>query len=158
MPKSVKHLLVSILLAQTAGLVGSVFTTGSINNWYQFLQKPSFAPPNWLFAPAWLTLYTLMGGAAYLVWQGKKKKEERRAALTLYAVHLVANALWSIIFFGFKNIGLAFAEILILWTLIFAVIGKFSHLHRTAGLLLVPYLVWVTFAAALNLSLWLLNS
>lgn len=147
---------VSVLIAQMAGVIGSFFTTSSIQSWYVFLEKPAFAPPNWLFAPAWLTLYTLMGLAAFLIWR-KRNVAGVKAALWLYGVHLGLNALWSIIFFGLKNPGLAFIEILVLWALILAVTIKFFKIDKVAGFLFLPYILWVTFAAVLNFAIWRLN-
>lgn len=156
MAKKVITLFISIIIAQLAGAVGSVFTAPSIQGWYAFLEKPFFSPPNWLFAPAWITLYTLMGIAAFFIWQ-KKGELGVKSALKLYGVHLVFNALWSIIFFGLKNPGLAFIEILILWVLIVVVACKFYKIQKLAGLLFIPYILWVTFATVLNFSIWQLN-
>lgn len=159
MPNKISIILgavVSVLIAQMAGVIGSFFTTSSIQSWYVFLEKPSFAPPNWLFAPAWLTLYTLMGLAAFLVWR-KRNMAGAKMAFWLYGVHLGFNALWSIIFFGLKNPGLAFIEILVLWALILVVTVKFFKIEKAAGYLFIPYILWVTFAAALNFAVWQLN-
>src|SRR4030043_1377719 len=106
--KNIFLLVFLILIAQLAGAIGSIFTSASIQNWYVFLEKPFFAPPNWLFAPAWIALYTLMGIAAFLVWQKTDNLKLRNYALNLYGFHLLLNALWSIIFFGLRNPGLAF--------------------------------------------------
>lgn len=149
-------LIVSIVIAQAAGFIGSIFTFSSIPTWYASLVKPSFAPPNWLFGPAWILLYTLMGTAAYLVWK-KRGMPGVKSALLFYGVHLALNALWSIIFFGMKSPGLAFVEIIILWVLILVVGLKFLKIERLAGLLFIPYIAWVTFAAILNFAVWRLN-
>lgn len=148
--------VVSIFIAQMAGVIGSFFTTSSIQSWYVFLEKPAFAPPNWLFAPAWITLYTLMGLAAFLVWR-KRNLAGAKLALWLYGVHLGFNALWSVIFFGLKNPGLAFLEILVLLILIVVVAVKFFRIEKIAGFLFIPYILWVTFAAVLNFAIWQLN-
>ena len=110
MPKNVSSavgLLLSIVVAQLAGIVGSIFTVSSIKTWYVFLEKPFFSPPNWLFAPAWLLLYTLMGLAAFLVWR-KRENPARRETLELYVSSLILNALWSVLFFGLRNPGISF--------------------------------------------------
>ena len=148
--------IISILIAQTTGFLGSIFTAPNIKTWYAFLEKPFFSPPDWLFAPAWIILYTLMGIAAFLVWQ-KRHSKGVKLALWLYLIHLGFNALWSVIFFGFKNPGLAFFEILILWVLILIVTVKFFKIEKAAGFLFIPYLFWVTFAAILNFAVWQLN-
>ncbi|MDD3679682.1 MAG: tryptophan-rich sensory protein [Candidatus Shapirobacteria bacterium] len=155
--KNWKRLLISIFICQLAGIIGSFFTTGAINTWYIFLEKPSFAPPNWLFAPVWISLYTLMGVSFYLVWQSSLGKKEHKAAINLFLVHLVFNSAWSIIFFGAQEIGLALLEILLLLVLLVAVIVKFYQIDKKAALLLLPYFVWVSFASFLNYQLWVLN-
>ncbi len=157
MKRNIFLAIISILIAQLAGAVGSIFTTASIQNWYVFLEKPFFAPPNWLFAPAWITLYTLMGIAAFLAWQKTENLKLRNCALNLYGVHLILNALWSVIFFGMRNPGLAFIEIVVLWIFILVITVKFFRIRKVAGFLFIPYLLWVSFASVLNLSIWLLN-
>jgi len=159
MKKKILILIIFIVIAHSAGIIGSFFTAPSIDSWYTFLEKPPFSPPNWLFAPAWLTLYTLMGVAAFLVWSsyGHIAGERARTALWLYGIHLVFNALWSVIFFGLKNPALAFLEIILLWVLILTVTLKFYKIRKAAGILLIPYLLWVSFAAALNFFIWQLN-
>lgn len=141
-----------ILLCQAAGAIGSIFTIGSIPTWYAGLVKPSFNPPNWIFGPVWTTLYTLMGIAMYLVYQRGGK-----SALQFFGVHLVVNALWTIIFFGLHNMGLALGVIVLLWLMIAWSIYIFGRIRPLAGWLLVPYIFWVSFATALNYSLWMLN-
>jgi tryptophan-rich sensory protein len=149
-------LMVSFFIAFSAGLIGSLFTAKSINAWYQFLNKPSFAPPNWLFAPAWTLLYLLMAIAAFLIWQ-KRKEFPSQIALRFYFIQLILNALWSIIFFGLHNPGWAFLEIVFLWIFILLTLIKFYKINKTAGWLLVPYLLWVSFASILNCAVWMLN-
>lgn len=151
------HLFIAIALCELAGIIGSAFTVSSIPTWYAGLTKPWFNPPNWIFAPVWTTLYALMGIAVYLVWQKGVEKSSVRWAVTLFGVHLVYNAAWSVIFFGLQNLGAAFAEIVVLWCLIVAVVGAFFSIDKRASYLLIPYIAWVTFAAVLNLSLWILN-
>lgn len=148
-----KRLIISLVLPQLAGLIGSFFTVSSISSWYSFLSKPSFNPPSWVFGPAWLILYFLMGISIYLVWQ----KASNSKVVWLFWVHLVFNGLWSIVFFGMKNPGLAFINILIIWILIVVLIEEFRKFSRVATYLLIPYLGWVSFAAILNYAIWQLN-
>jgi translocator protein len=145
-----KKLLISIIVCLSAGLIGSLFTFAAIPTWYAGLIKPSFSPPNWIFGPVWTTLYILMGIAMYLVWQKKRK-------LTLFLIHLGFNAGWSIVFFGLHSIAGGMVTIVILWGLIVALIREFYRIDRRASYLLVPYLVWVSFASVLNFSLISLN-
>jgi tryptophan-rich sensory protein len=145
-----------ILITFIAAFIGSLFTTPSIASWYRNLNKPSFAPPNFLFAPVWTILFFLMAIAAFLVWQNKNNPQAKKA-LIFYFVQLAFNSLWSIIFFGLHNPGVAFLEIIILWLLILLTLIKFYKIQKIAGLLLVPYLLWVSFASFLNLFVWLLN-
>lgn len=153
--KSKLKLIVAIGICQAAGLVGSLYTADAIPTWYATLVKPDWQPPNWLFGPVWLTLYTLMGIALYLVWTGKAKN--RDSALAIFAIQLVLNAVWSIIFFGQQNPQSAFVEILVLWLAIATSIWQFSKINKRAAWLLVPYILWVSFAAVLNYSIWQLN-
>lgn len=166
------HAAISIALAQAAGLIGSIFTAPAIDSWYGTLIKPELTPPAWVFGPVWILLYTLMGIAAYLVWRThpqflRNPRMQRlwRLALSMYAVQLVLNMLWSAIFFGMpdlavggvNHIGLAFLEIVALWLAIVATIVSFFKISRMAALLLLPYLLWVSFAGYLNYSIWILN-
>lgn len=150
--KNWKALVVAILVCQLAGIVGSFFTTSAIPTWYALLNKPTFSPPNWIFGPVWTVLYTLMGVAVYKVWLKKDT-----FALKVFGVHLILNSLWSIIFFGAKNLGFAFVELSVLWVLIIYIVRLFWKVEKSAGLLLLPYLAWVSFAMILNLSIWTLN-
>ncbi len=149
-------LLSSVLLAQLAGVIGSVFTVSSIESWYSTLTQPSFSPPNWLFGPVWILLYTLMGVAAYVVWQARSHRGARRA-LRVYGIQLVLNALWSIIFFGLQNPGLALVEIVLLLGMIVYTAVLFWRIDPRAGWLFVPYIAWVSFAMLLNASIYFLN-
>ena len=156
MPKFLSP-IIFIFISQAAGLVGSFFTSPAIPTWYATLNKPSFNPPSWLFGPVWITLYTLMGLAAWLVWQKWGESTLAKGAVILFLVHLVFNSLWSILFFGLQNPGLAFIEIIILWLMILALIIIFYRIDKRAAYLLVPYILWVSFAAVLNFSIWRLN-
>jgi len=149
-------LLISILIALLAGFIGSLFTTSSISTWYTFINKPLFSPPNWIFAPVWSFLYVLMGISAFLIWQ-KRDNLKIKLAMIFYGIQLVLNTLWSIIFFGMHNPGLALLEILILWVFISITLIEFYRINKTAGLLFIPYLLWVSFASILNYAIWILN-
>lgn len=149
--------ILAIAVCQAAGLIGSLFTTHSIPTWYASLQKPSFAPPNWLFAPVWTTLFVLMGISLYLVWQKGLKNKLVKKALLIFGAQLLLNIFWSFLFFGLKSPFYAFIEIVVLWVAIGLVIFKFYKISRNAALLLLPYIVWVSFAAILNYSIWILN-
>jgi tryptophan-rich sensory protein len=160
MPPSLRRFLPPLLftlLSNSAGLIGSIFTASSIPTWYATLVKPSFNPPSWVFGPVWTLLYTLMGLAAFLVWKRGWKKLEVKSALLVFGIQLTLNALWSIIFFGMKELGIALGEIALMWLAIVATIRAFARLDRRAAWLLAPYLAWVTFAATLNYALWTLN-
>jgi benzodiazapine receptor len=151
-------LITALLIPQVAGILGAVFTTSSISMWYATLERPSFSPPNWIFGPVWTTLYALMGIAAYLVWTNMRAMDrEKKKALKLFAIQLVLNTLWSIIFFGQHNIGGALIEIVVLWCAIMSTIMAFAKVSRPAAWLLVPYILWVSFAAYLNYSFWIIN-
>jgi tryptophan-rich sensory protein len=151
---NVLKLVAAVLFCQAAGFLGSLATTPSIGGWYKGLVKPSFNPPNGIFAPVWTTLYLLMGIAFFLVWRLGLKADGVRVALILFLIQLALNTLWSILFFGLHQPLLAFIEILILWAFILTTMIKFFGLSRPAGWLLVPYLLWVSFASALNFFLW----
>lgn len=153
--KNPKLLLISILITEGAGIIGSIFTTSSIPTWYASINKPAFNPPNWIFGPVWTTLFLLMGLALYLIWN--KKGKEVKKALNIFWLHLGLNIFWSLLFFGLKNPGLAFIEILILLGLIVYLTVLFYRLEKAAGLLLLPYLAWTTFATFLNFAIWRLN-
>lgn len=154
--KSIFPFLISALIVFLAAFIGSFFTTPNISNWYQYLNKPSFNPPNWVFGPTWTILYLLMAAAAFLIWQ-KRNHPQAKKALIFYLIQLGLNSLWSIIFFGFHQIGLAFIEIIILWFFILLTLLNFYKISKPAGALLIPYLLWVSFASFLNFSLWLIN-
>ena len=143
-----------VLSALLVGVAGSFFTEPSIRNWYADLTKPEFNPPNWVFAPVWTTLYVMMGIAAWRVW---RKTGLQSTPLYLYGAQLLLNFGWTVLFFGLHEIGWALAEIALLFVLIAATMASFWARDRIAGLLFVPYLLWVSFAATLNHALWTLN-
>lgn len=156
--KQLPALLFFILISQGAGLLGSLFTVRNIDTWYKGLNKPVFSPPNWIFGPVWTLLYLMMGISAFLIWQNGWKRKEVKSALLVFMIQLVLNALWSIIFFGNRAPLAGFVEILFLWTAILVTIILFWKISKTAGILLLPYIAWVSFAAVLNFSLWRLNA
>lgn len=153
-----KHFLTFIfflLLPNIAGFIGAYFTFPAISSWYQYLNKPFFSPPNWLFGPVWTILYLLMGIASFLVSQSKNPNTSK--ILKIYFFHLVLNSLWSILFFGLRNPLLAFLAIIVLWAMILYLIINFYKIKKAAGILFLPYLFWVSFASVLNLFIVLLN-
>jgi translocator protein len=141
--------LVAVAIAAGIGALGVQGTAAE----YQQLRQPAWAPPSWLFGPVWTVLYVLIAVAGWLVWQ----RSGFGAALRVYAVQLVLNAIWTPLFFGAGRYGLAFADIVVLWLLIGVTTVLFARVSRPAAALLLPYWAWVTFASALNLSIWLLN-
>lgn len=152
----VGKLLISLSVPLVAGFLGSVFTMPAVKSWYVTLNKPSWNPPAWIFGPVWTTLFILMGVAFYLVWS-KKPSRVVSEAKKIFIAQLLFNILWSIIFFGLGNFWLAFGEILVLWVFILLTIIKFRKVDKAAGALLVPYILWVTFAAYLNFTIAGLN-
>lgn len=154
--KSLK-LLSCILLCESAGMVGAIFTYPAIGTWYAGLAKPAFSPPNWVFAPVWTILFALMGIALYLVWEQGWQKREVREAVELFLGHLVINIAWSVAFFGLHKPLLAFFGIILLLAYIIVLIRLFAHIRLLAAYLLFPYLLWVGFATVLNFELWRLN-
>lgn len=159
-------LAVAVVICECAGLLGSLFTIPSIPGWYATLMKPALAPPNWVFGPVWTTLYALMGIAAFLVWRrggfghathNPATRAAARTALTVFAIQLALNVAWSLIFFGLRSPAGAFVDIALLWFLIIFTIITFYKISRPAAYLLLPYLLWVGFAAYLNFAIWVLN-
>jgi len=173
-------LLASIIICELAGIVGSFFTISEIKSWYAALNKPSFNPPNWIFGPVWTTLFVLMGISLYLVWSKNwqvkneiislKRKKPNPLSLKFYSgewqkaniilifiAQLVLNILWSLIFFGLHSISIAFVEITMLWCAIIFTMVNFYRVSKASAWLLLPYLLWVSFAAFLNFSILLVN-
>jgi tryptophan-rich sensory protein len=149
-------LAASILLCQLVGFLGSLFTTPAIPTWYATLKKPFFTPPNWIFSPVWISLFILMGISLFFVWR-RPDHPQFKAALIFFFVQLILNVLWSAAFFGFRLPLLGFIDIVLLWIAILLTIQNFYKVSKFAGVLLIPYLLWVSFAALLNFSLWILN-
>lgn len=157
-PGAFMKLIACFGLTFCAAAGGSLFTAaGAVSQWYEHLKRPFYAPPDWLFGPVWTALYALMAVSAWLIWKKGLDKSRVRIALALYLVQLVLNALWSPIFFGLQMPLLALVEILLLWLAIVAATAAFAKVSTTAALLLMPYILWTTFAVVLNASIWLLN-
>ncbi len=144
-------LIIAIFISHLAGIIGGIATSSSVGSWYQTVPKPWFNPPSYVFGPVWLCLYTLMGISLYRIW--KKEKTTWSKLSIIFYIHLIVNALWSIVFFGLQNIFAAFIIICILWLMIIWLINIFNKKDKIASYLLIPYLLWVTFASILNVSL-----
>lgn len=162
LPKRPGLLLASVLLCNAAGILGSLVTVTGPGSWYVFLEKPSFNPPSWVFAPVWTTLFVLMGISLYLVLVERSGGEEGRDrmirwGIVLFAGQLVLNTLWSFAFFGLQSPLLGLVDIGLLWLVLLATILVFWKITRPAAILLVPYIAWVSFAAVLNYTIYLLN-
>ncbi len=153
--KGVVHLLVCLTLTFSVSFIGAQGSLRGLGEWYSSLQKPPFNPPNWLFAPVWTILYLLMGIAAFQIWQSKSPR--RPLALTVYAVQLLLNGLWSWIFFAWQRLLESAIEISVMWGLIVLTIVLFSRIQQSAGRLLFPYLAWVSFATVLNWTIYGMN-
>jgi len=149
-------LVASIIICQLAGLLGSLFTTPAIPTWYATLRKPFFTPPNWIFSPVWISLFILMGISLFFVWR-RQGHPQIKIALIFFLVQLILNVLWSMAFFGLRSPLIGFIDIILLWIAILLTIQNFLRVSKFAGVLLFPYLLWVSFAALLNFSLWVLN-
>jgi translocator protein len=142
-----------IIVCLAVGAIGGAVTAQAVIEWYPTLNKPSWNPPSWLFAPVWTILYVMMAAAAWLVW----KQGNSRTALILWGSQLALNLAWSFLFFGARSPGLGLIEIMFMWTAIAATIFLFSQKSRVAAFLMLPYLCWVSFAAALNAAIYMLN-
>jgi len=155
--KDILKLVISILICQLAGFLGSLVTTPAIQTWYETLKKPFFTPPNWIFSPVWISLFILMGISLFMVWR-KQDHPLLKTTLIFFLIQLILNILWSVAFFGLRSPLLGLVDIILLWVAILWTIQHCLRVSRMAGLLLLPYLIWVSFAVALNFSLWLLNT
>ena len=155
--KDVVSLVISILICQGAGFIGSLFTRPSIPTWYATLAKPSFTPPNGVFSPVWIMLYVLMGISLFLVWRTGFAKRKTRVALGFFAAQLIFNILWSASYFGLRSPLVGLIDIAVLWVAIALTIFAFFKISRVAAVLLLPYIVWVSFAVILNFSIWTHN-
>jgi tryptophan-rich sensory protein len=149
-------LVASVILCQMSGFLGSLFTTPAIPTWYATLKKPFFNPPNWIFSPVWISLFILMGVSLFFVWRRPDHPKFKIASIFFF-VQLILNILWSAAFFGLRAPLLGLIDIVLLWIAILLTIQHFLKVSKFAGVLLLPYLVWVGFATLLNFSLWILN-
>jgi tryptophan-rich sensory protein len=149
--------MISVALCQAAGIVGSLFTTPAISSWYASLRKPAFAPPNWVFAPVWTTLYFLMGISLFIVWNIGLEKNSVRKSIVVFGIQLLLNVFWSYLFFGLKSPLLGLGEIVVMWLTILLTILIFFRISKKAAVLLIPYLMWVSVASYLNYSILVLN-
>lgn len=155
-----KILKIGVLVATclAVGYFSGIATQSGVEEWFPTVEKPSFNPPDWIFAPVWSFLYILMGIAGGLVWARMEyQREEVRNALFFFAVQLALNGFWSVVFFGLRNPLLALIEIILLWLMIYETWFKFRKIDKMAGMLFLPYIAWVSFAAVLNASIWWLN-
>jgi benzodiazapine receptor len=150
-------LLIALIVCFGAAAVGSLATTPAIGSWYATIHKPFFTPPNWIFGPVWTILYAMMAVSAWLVWEKGLAKKEVQSALLVFLAQLAVNSFWSFLFFAWHLLWGAYFGIIVLWILILLTIFRFSKLDRTAAWLLVPYILWVSFASFLNLAVALLN-
>jgi len=155
--RDIIKLISSLILCQLAGFIGSLFTIPAIPTWYRTLNKPFFTPPDWIFAPVWIGLYLMMGISLYMVWRRKGHDLQVKGAFILFFIQLVLNAFWSVAFFGLKSPMAGLINIIILWIALLWTTKKFFKVSRDAAILLLPYILWVSFAAVLNFSLWALN-
>jgi tryptophan-rich sensory protein len=154
----INKILVMIVTCVALGYFSGLVTREGVETWYPTLQKPTFNPPNAIFGPVWTVLYVMMGIAAGLVWDKiEVQKEIVKKGLMFFAIQLALNLLWSYLFFGLHNPLLALIEIALLWLMIYETFTKFIKVDKIAGYLLIPYLLWVTFAAVLNGSIWWMN-
>jgi len=150
-------LIVSILVCQFVGFLGSLVTKPAIPTWYTELSKPAYRPPDWVFGPVWITLYLLMGISVFLIWRMGFSSSQVRLALSAFLIQLILNGLWSFLFFGLKSPFLGLVDLILLWIFIMITMITFAKLSQLAAFLLVPYIAWVTFALLLNFSIWQMN-
>ena len=155
--RDLRVLIGSILVCEAAGGAGAIVTASAVNTWYPSLRKPAFNPPSWIFAPVWTLLYLMMGVSLFLTRRRKLQDARATPVLRLFTLQLLLNALWSVIFFGLKSPRGALVEIAALWAALVMTIGAMYRVSRPGALLLLPYLLWVSFAATLNLAIWRLN-
>jgi benzodiazapine receptor len=148
------RLTLCIAVCLGAGWLGFLPTRPALMTWYEGLSKPNWTPPNWLFAPVWTILYVAMGVAAWLVW---RRSSFTAAPMQLFLLQLLLNVAWSAVFFRFRSPGWAFIEIVALWCAILLTAITFGRTAPAAGWLMIPYLLWVSYAAALNFAIWRLN-
>lgn len=155
--QSFPKLAAAILFCVIAGSLGSLMTITGPGSWYATLQKPFFTPPNWVFAPMWITLFVLMGIALYLIWESGFQNPDVKVALGIFSVQFFLNVIWSFLFFGLRSPLLGFIDILFLWVMIASTIRAFYRVKKSASYLLIPYIAWVTLASALNGAIYFMN-
>lgn len=149
--------IVILLLTYAAAAIGSLGTMDAVKTWYPGLNAPFFKPPNWIFGPVWSILYTAMAVAAFLVWRKGWNHRGVKMALMLYAIQLVLNSIWSLLFFKWHLMGFALVEIILLLFCIILTFINFRRIDKVAGWLFIPYIAWVSFATILNGGFWWLN-
>lgn len=154
--RPILKLIVSIAIPVATGLIAGWFTAQSVDTWYATLQRPSFAPPNAVFGPVWTVLYVLMGISLYIIWRLPASPQKEKA-LFIFGLQLACNFLWSFLFFYLHNPAVALVDIVILWILIWVMLVRFYRLKPLAAWLNIPYMLWVSFATALNAAFWHLN-
>lgn len=155
--REIPKLIISILIVYVAGAVGTLYTLKEITTWYVYLAKPGWTPPNWAVGPIWSTLYILIGTALFLVWRKGLGRKDVQFAILVFAVQLGINVVWSLVFFGSHSIFGGLVMVLILWIAILINIFVFYRISKPAGLLLIPYLIWVSIASYLQYNLFILN-
>ena len=149
--------LISILICQSAGIFGSLFTIEAVHDWYATLTKPTFAPPGWVFGPVWIILYFLMGISLYTVWVSESKPKTRKVFFIVFGIQLTLNALWSLLFFGLKSPLLGLVDIILLDMMVIVTIIYAKSISKFAAMFLIPYLAWIIIASILNFAILLLN-
>ena len=155
--KTFSKLFFSVFICLSAGILGSYLTMDSVKTWYTELNRPSFTPPEWTFGIVWPILYVMMGVSAFLIWNKGLESKQVKTALVLFTIHLILNILWTPLFFGLHLVGTALIEIIFLWAAILLTIIVFCKISKPAALLLIPYILWVSFAVTLNAGFWILN-
>lgn len=155
--KRIGFLAFALVLCLGAGFIGSLFNMGSVDTWYREINRPSFTPPDWIFGPVWTLLFIMMAVSLYLVYVNVTDRKQAMKAYTVFGIQLFLNIVWSLLFFGLRSPTAAFVEIVILWAAIALNIYLFNKISKAAAALLVPYILWVTFAAVLNISFVMLN-
>ncbi|RZJ83191.1 MAG: tryptophan-rich sensory protein [Chryseobacterium sp.] len=155
---SIPAFIISLAIPLSIGAIGAYFTASSVDTWYRTINKPSFNPPDGVFGPVWTSLYVLMGISAYRVWQKRDQIAHLPRTTAIYLIQLILNLLWSFIFFYAHELGIALIEIIALWVAIIINALVFYKIDRTAGLLFIPYILWVSFASVLTYNIFVLNT
>jgi translocator protein len=150
-------LLISIIICQGAGIIGSIFTAGALSGWFSELNHPSFTPANWLYPPIWITVHLLIAIAAFLIWWRGLHIKPVRVAMILFIIQLVLSVVWVFVLFGLQYILFGLIAVVVLWVMLLLTIIQFYKVSTAAGNLMIPYIVWITFAVILNGALYLLN-